>query len=224
MDLRLEAALSGNLDAFEEGVRTAWMEAARASVETLRERGLDRLRGSMVEAGLGERLPNTWRAEIYPRRGLAEDPAVLFYSNAPEIVRAHEGATIRSAEGHWLAIPIPGSPADDFPVRGETRVEYARRKFGDRLFVIPARAGRLAILAAQNVSLTKTGRVTARQLTKTGKYGKNAATIFLFWLVPEVTLARRLDTDADFEWIAQTWTDEFPRLLAAELTARGLSG
>lgn len=222
MDLRLEAALDGNLDAFQEGIRTAWLEAGRDALSLMEDRGLERLRGSMISAGLGERLSHTWQGEVFPRQGLSYNPALLFFSKAPEIVRAQEGETIRSAAGHWLAVPIPGSPAEHFPARGETKVEYARRKYGDRLFLIPARAGRLAMLAVEGVSLTNTGRLSVRNRTKTGKWGKGTATIFLFWLVPQVTLEPRLDVAADFRWIEEMFAEEFPKALAEQLVRRGL--
>ncbi len=223
MDFRLEAALEGNLEGSQESTKRAWMEAGRETMEVMEDKGLDILRGSVVEAGLGQRLANTWQGEIFPTRGLTYNPALIFFSKAPEIIEAHEGETIYASDGAWLAVPIPDSPAAKFPTRGMTRVEYARQKFGDRLFTIPAKGDRPAILAAENVSLTKTGRISVRKKTKTGKYGKNAATIFLFWLLPHVTLDARLDVQADFERIGEMFAVEFPKTFAERLMAAGLS-
>jgi len=222
LEFQLQAALEGDLEGFQRGTSLAWLQAGRKTMEIMERKGLDILRGSVVEAGLGQQLANTWQADIYPARGLSYNPAIVFYSKAPEIIGAHQGETIRASGGTWLAIPIPGSPAEDFPTRGMTRVEYARQKFGDRLFSIPARGGRLSILAVENVSLTKTGRVSVRQKTKTGKYGKNAATLFLFWLVPQVTLDARLDVQADFRQVGQMFANEFERIFGEQLLQAGL--
>jgi len=223
MSFRLEAALQGNLEAFQSGVRTAWLQAGRDTMEVMRERGLSRLRGSVQRAGLGARLANTWRGNIYPERGLSDDPALVLFSKAPEIIKAHEGETIHAKAGSLLAIPIPGSPAEDFKVQKGTKVEYARRKFGDRLFVIPPVAGRPAILAIEGGAISATGKLSARKKLKSGQYGKGAATIFLFWLVPEVTLGARLDVDADFAAIGRMLASEFEKVLGAHLLRAGLS-
>jgi hypothetical protein len=221
--LQFQAALAGNLDGFQSDVRGAVAEAGRGTLESIKDKGLVRLRGSLRDAGLGM-LDKSWRAEIYPRNGNAIEPAILFYSKADQIVRANEGETIRAGNGKKLAIPIPGSPAESFPnPRGpETKVDYARQKFGDRLFVIPANRVRPAILAAEGVGLTKTGRVTLRKKTKTGKWGKGTATIFLFWLVDEAVMQQRLDVAADFERISREFESEYPRQLANAIKRAGL--
>lgn len=220
---QFQAALEGNLDQFQSAVIGAVAEAGKQTLETLRDRGLDRLRTSLHKANLGA-LEKSWRAEIYPRNGKALNPAIFFWSKAPVIVEAHQGVRIQTSSGGKLAIPIPGSPAEDFPnPRGpDDKVDYARQKFGDRLFVIPANRARPAILAAEGVGLTKTGRVTVRNKTKSGKYGKGAATIFLFYLVDEVSLDGRLDTPADFKWISDRFVQDYPKLMAENIVRAGL--
>lgn len=223
-DFQLQAAFFGNLEGFQEGVIKACAEAAHETMETVRERGVARLRASLKQAGL-DAIANTWRGEIYPGRGRKSvNPALLIWSKAPEIINANRGELIRSPRGAWLAIPIPGSPAEEFPnPRGPaTKVDYARQKFGDRLFLIPAAKGRPAMLAVEGAAITKTGRVSLRKQTKTGKWGQGTMTIFLFWLVPDVQMPPRLDPDADFRWIEQMFEAEYPRLLGDALVRAGL--
>ncbi|RAN30636.1 DUF6441 family protein [Hyphomonas pacifica] len=225
-ELLYRAALDGGLAEFQDGVMEAVSVAGRETVETLRDMGLSKLRGSIRDAGLGDRLANAWRAEIYPKRGFALNPAILFWSKADVIVNAHQGETIHAKDGNLLAIPIPDGPAVDFPnPRGpDTKVDYARKKFGDRLFVIPANPVRPAILAAEGVGFTKTGRLTLRkQSAKTGKWGKGSATVFLFWLVEEAVLQQRLDVQADFDWIDRTFQAEYSRILADNMLRAGLA-
>ncbi len=68
------------------------------------------LRSQITGAGLGQRLANTWRGEVYPKGQMSIKAAGLVYSRAPVIVGAHDqGATIRSKDGFWLAIPLPAA-------------------------------------------------------------------------------------------------------------------
>ncbi|MDP1555483.1 MAG: DUF6441 family protein [Hyphomonas sp.] len=223
MDLRLEAALMGNLEEFEDGIKTAVATAGRETMVEIRDKGIGRLRTSLKQAGL-DAIEKTWRGDIFPERGQALNPAIFIYSRAPEIVNANQGEVIRGKGGGWLAIPIPGSPAEDFknPPGPGTKIDVARQKFGDRLFMIPARRGRPAMLAVEGAGITKTGRVTLRKQNKSGQWGKGTQTVFLFWMVPQVTLEPRLDTKADFAWIEKMFEEEYPRILAQNLVRAGL--
>lgn len=50
---------------------------------------------------------NTWRGEVYPKGQVSIKAAGPAHSRAPVIVGAHDqGATIRSKDGFWLAIPL----------------------------------------------------------------------------------------------------------------------
>lgn len=221
-ELRIEAALLGNLEEFDRSLRAAVAQAGRDTMVEVRDKGIGRLRSSLENAGLGA-IDKTWRGEVYPERGIALNPALFIYSKAPEIIQSNQGEVIKAASGRMLAIPIPGSPAEDFPTREGTRVEYARKKFGDRLFAIPARPGRAAILAVDGVGITKTGKLTARKQTAKGAYSKGTMTVMLFWMVPQITMEARLDTDADFEWIRKMFEREYPEILGRNLIRQGLA-
>ncbi|MEO1187553.1 MAG: DUF6441 family protein, partial [Pseudomonadota bacterium] len=162
MRLRMDAsdftlAMTGQLSEWREGVRVAYMTAARDALKHVGATGKAKLRADLRNAGLGG-LEKSWQDEIHPRRGLAWEPAIEVYSKAPVIVKAFdEGATIRPTGDGMLAIPIPGSFAEDLPnpPGSDDKVDYARRRFGDRLFVIPANANRPAILAARMVGVSR---------------------------------------------------------------------
>ncbi len=110
MSSRLVAELSGNL----QELMSAELKAARHAVTTgVRDAtvGLKgELRGQITSAGLGARLANTWRGEVYPKGRESLGAAGLVYSRAPVVVAAHdEGALIRSKNGFWLSIPLPAA-------------------------------------------------------------------------------------------------------------------
>lgn len=227
LELDLEGfdkALSGGYQDWRDDIRLAILEANRETLERAGEHGKSVLRASLRAANLSG-LEKTWQADIFPRRGLAWEPTALIYSKAELIVAAFDaGETIGPKDGGLLAVPIPGGFAEDFPnPRGpDTKVDYARQRFGERLFVIPARAGRPAILAAELVGQTKTGRLTARKRLKSGKVGKGTFTAFLFFLVPQVTLPKLLDIQGDFAKIERKFFSDYTRTLAAKINAAGI--
>jgi hypothetical protein len=65
------------------------------------------LRRQVIDAGMGQRLANTWRGTRFPLGDKVSLSAAAFVnSNAPEIIDAFErGATIRPIKGKFLFIP-----------------------------------------------------------------------------------------------------------------------
>lgn len=97
--MRLQAALSGDLDQMlADEVRIA-EQAVTNSIREATDGLKTELRSQITGAGLGQRLANTWRGEVYPKGKLSTKAAGLVYSRAPVIVGAHDqGATIRSKD------------------------------------------------------------------------------------------------------------------------------
>lgn len=194
MSFALDLALRGNLEQFVTETGDAVLSAQRGALEEATHSVRDELRKDLRRAGLAE-LEKTWRADIYPRRGLAANPAGFIYSRAEYIVDAFErGVTIRGKDGNKIAIPIKGSPADQIrnPRGPADKLDAARRRFGE-LQVIPGVPGvRPAMLAAVG-GFSASGRFGARRRLKSGKYGKGATTVPLFWLVDQARLQKRLN-------------------------------
>ena len=101
---------------------------------------LERWRGQITGAGLGQRLARTIRSEQYPKGQPSLNAAALVWSKAPDIVSAHDtGPMIRSRNGFWLTIPTAAA--------GKSRrggrispVEWERRT-GLRLRFVYRRSG-----------------------------------------------------------------------------------
>lgn len=104
--VRLSAAIEGDLKRFLADELKAGEDAVTAGVrEATNGLKLD-LRQQITGAGLGRRLANTWRSEVYPKGKKSIRAAGLVFSKAPNIVRAYaDGAVIRSRHGFFLAIP-----------------------------------------------------------------------------------------------------------------------
>jgi hypothetical protein len=89
-------------------------------------------RRQVRDAGMGNRLANTWRAEIYPKGGRSLNPAGYIWSAAPAIIDAFaRGAHIRPVNGaKWLWIPTRNVPARR---RGGSYASSVKRSNGTRM-------------------------------------------------------------------------------------------
>lgn len=214
--LAMEGRFETVIEEAGKAVRSAnWQAVKEAAEITQRE-----LRQDLRAAGL-ETLEGTWRLEMYPQRaGEAINPAAWIYSRAEYIVAAfEEGVTIRGRDGNLIAVPIPDSPARDLrnPRGPETKVDEARRRFGE-LKVVPGVPGvRPAMLVAEGVGYTPTGRLSRRKRLKSGRWGKGVASVPLFWLVPQVRMQKRLNVQRIFETGAREFERRLDRALADHL-------
>jgi hypothetical protein len=200
--MRLTAALSGDLDQMlTEEVRIA-EQAVTQSIREATEGLKTELRSQITSAGLGQRLANTWRGEVYPKGKLSIKAAGLVYSRAPEVVGAHDqGVTIRSKDGFWLAIPLPSAGKGP---RGKRMTPGLWEKLrGQRLRFI-YRRGKPSLLVAENQRARqgqRGGFSVASQ--KAQANGRGLVTVPMFLLVPQVTLKKKLDIDsASRRWVS----------------------
>jgi hypothetical protein len=162
-------------------------------------------RAQITGAGLGTRLARTIRAAQYPKGTPSLNAAAFVWSNAPEIVSAHDtGPLIRSKAGFWLAIPTPAAGRG---LRGGkiTPGEWERRR-GLRLRFVYRRRGP-SLLVADRARINKRGQAVASR----AKTGRNQVTAPIFLLVPQVKLPKRLDLDRD----AERAHDSVPGLIVA---------
>ena len=167
----------------------------RAVSAAMREAGNDlksAWRGQITQAGLGQRLANSIRSQTYPKVGDSLSAAAFVWSNAPQIISAHDaGKMIRSKSGFWLAIPT--AAAGKGP-RGRriTPSEWEQRR-GMRLCFVYRRNGPSLLVAD--------GRLNSRGLgvASRSKTGRGQSTVPIFLLVPQVKLAKRLNLARDAE-------------------------
>jgi len=195
-DPDLVGMLKEEIKAGEHAV-TAAMKEAGAELKTA-------WREQITRAGLGHRLPRTIRNRTYPKGKDSIDAAAFVWSNAPEILSAHDrGVLIRSKSGFYLAIPTAAAGKG----RGGARLtpgEWERRR-GIKLRFIYRRNGP-SLLVAEKARINTRGTAVASR-SKTGR-GQVSAPIFI--LVPQVKLRKRLDLARDAERVA----DRVPGLVA----------
>jgi hypothetical protein len=169
------------------------------------------LRAQVRAAGLGAKLANTWRGEIYPSGTTSLDPAGYVYTNAPKIIDSYaSGATIRPLAGRkYLWLPTKNVPRASG--RGATKrmtPEEVENAFNDDLVIRPGRRGQLLALMPVVRSKNKSGGF--RKATK-GRIdqGRGVELVLMFTLVRSVRVAKRLDLDAE----ADRWGNTLPGLI-----------
>lgn len=224
LSLDVEESLDADLQmTFEE-----LAEAAMAAADSVEAWGKELWRGQIRRAGLGNRLANTVRSRVYPRRGASLTPAVTWWSNAPHIVHAFsEGITIRSGEGFWLPIPTEHAPKAARIIGLNGRVRRGRRNL---IAEAEKRFGRLRFIAVpgRNLGLLVADKVRARKGQRGGyarasdaalRRGDFEDGVVMFVLVPEVRMPKKLNLDAVVDAIGREGVDRFARALA-EVTRR----
>ena len=104
--MRLKAAMEGSLVEYMEREYQSCARAVTKGV-SLAANGLKTaMRTQVKSAGLGSRLANTWRGDIYPKAKNSISAAGVVYTKAQKIMEGFEYQTVvRGKDGLWLAIP-----------------------------------------------------------------------------------------------------------------------
>ncbi len=204
--MRIDLGIVGNL---AEQMREVTAEGERAVSSAMAAAGSglkNAWRGQIVGAGLGPRMANTVRSEVYPKAMDSLNAATMVWTNAPEPISAFDqGALIRSRNGFYLAIPTPAAGPKGIGNKRITPGGWERRT-GLRLRFVYRRTGP-SLLVAEGRLNTKGRAVASRSKT-----GRGAATVPIFILVPQVNLRKRLDLGRD----AEAWASRVPGLIVAK--------
>jgi hypothetical protein len=102
----LGCEITHDLGTFADRVGVRVRRGAMRGAKRFDARAKLEYRQDVRRAGLGDRLANTWRTQVYPTRGESWHPTVHVWSNAPMLAAAHaDGGTIVPRAGKFLAIP-----------------------------------------------------------------------------------------------------------------------
>ena len=203
--MKLDLSVTGDI---VNAMRAEIIAGEKAVTASMRAAGKDlksNWRAQITSARLGQQLANTIRSKTYPSTGESLEAAALVWSNAPQIICAHDtGPLIRSKDGFWLAIPTPAAGKG---ARGKalTPHEWERRR-GLRLRLVYRRRGPSLLVAE--------GRLNNRGLgvASRSKTGRGKATVPIFLLMPQVKLAKRLS----LAWDAKRAQAAVPGLIVAK--------
>lgn len=203
--MRLRAALQGDL---KKLMRQEFQNAERAVTQGVREAtdGLKlAMRRQVTASGLGPRMANTWRGDIYPKGQSSIRAAGLVYTRASKVMASFEEAkAIRSKDGFWLAIPTPNAPNRGVGGGRISPSNFPEQRFGPLRFIY--RRGGPSLLVAENLrpSVSRaTGEVRGFRKAKTSR---GLTSVVMFWLVPQVRMPRLIR----FAEESGRWHDKLP--------------
>lgn len=214
--------IKANAGAFERWVgenaaiaAVAVTEGIRAATEGLKTD----LRRAIVQGGLGEKMPNAVRSEMYPRNGVSLNAAGWIFTKGRRTRAILEGyangAVIRAKGGRYLAIPTDAGKGM-IQARGGAAFLSGRYGLGipTRLVVPPkgaAKQGVLWIVADLRKSRGKRGGY--RKPTPAAQKRRDTEEVVLFILVPQVSVQRRIDIDG----LPEAWINRVPALIERAL-------
>jgi len=169
------------------------------------------------------RLARAWAHQTFPGPGQGSlDAATLVFGNGgrktQQALEAHGiGATIRSADGFFLAVPTENAPKRGV---GRGRINpsnFPEGRFGPLRFIF-RRPPRPSLLVVDNVRGSfsrKTGQFRGfRRASATARRtGRGLTTVVMFLLFPKITLRQRVDLLG----IADRWERRAAAIVAAEL-------
>jgi hypothetical protein len=215
--LAVKLELKADLTGFARATHLRIAAGARIAAEKHAARAKLALRQDVRRAGLGDRLANTWRVEIYPKSASAHThaPTVYVRSKAPLLVQAHEGMVIRAKNATWLAIPT-----DNVPRKGGrkrlTPVEVEAR-FDQDLILIHGLGRRMLAF----IDKTLRGRLKRWRKRGTGDapVARHDRLVLMFVMMPQVHLPRRLDWRRIFAELEAEWPSLFATEVALALNA-----
>jgi hypothetical protein len=208
-------------DGFGRDIATAATEAMRETTPG----ALAEIREQTTDAGMGQRMANTWRGRVYPDKGASRhslEPAGYIWSRAPDIADAFaRGATIRPLGGRrFLWIPTEAVPVARGRYTGSGRIkrlpmtpEEVETAYDQDLFYRRGRQGR--VLAFVNVVRSKNQRAWRQGTKRRLAQGRALEQILMFVLVPQVKMPRLFDLDG----VARRWAARYDVAFGARLEA-----
>ena len=208
--MRLEAAITGDLNEFMKKEIAAAETAVTSGVKEVSTGVQNDLRQQVVSAGLGQAVANAWRTKYYPS-GKSIRAAGFVYSKAPNIIYAFDyGAVIKSAKGFFLAIPTPSAPKRGTDGKRINPSNFPEASLGKLRFVY--RPGAVSLLVVDDLSARTGVRGGFRVASATAlRSGRGVTTVPMFFLVPQVTMKKKLDIDT----VADKWQDSLPEKIIA---------
>lgn len=226
--MKLDVRIDGNLAKILASEAKAAAIAVTAAVRRTGDGLKSDLRSQVAGAGLGRRLANAVRLNVYPDKGESLSAAAFVFARpgkggrggAADIVAAfEEGSLIRSKGGRYLAIPT-----ENVPIKAGTRRRMTPDEmkagaksggFGRDLELVPTNRPGIMLLVLPVVRAANGGRMrpaTARRI----KAGRTVEWVAMFILVRQVQMPRLLD----WKGPAENWGNRLEGLVLKEWEAR----
>lgn len=228
--MKLSVQIDGNLSKIIEQEIKDTQNAVTTGVRKTGEGLKNELRAQVASAGLGRRLANAVRLNVYPDRGSSLSAAAWVYARpgkggrggAADIMFAFgEGSLIRRGGSQYLAIPT-----DHVPRKGGRRMTpndlQSGTKFGGfgrDLEVVPTNRPGVLLLVLPIVRANN-GKSLRPATGRRIKAGKHVEWIPMFILVRQVQMPRLLD----WRGPAESWGARLPDEVIRAMDAQNVSG
>ncbi len=219
MDLRCRAVsrmISIDLSGLREVTRDVGTDISEASTGAMRQstyKAVRELRRQVTDAGMSQRLANTWRDRVYPERRISMVPTGYIWSNAPDIINAFtRGATIRPVNGSkYLWIPTKNVPRSRRRMLrggraakgGAMTPDEVESAFNADFVMRPGANG--TVLAFMPSVARRNGRGYRPATKGRVRQSREVKMILMFVLRTSVKLDRVFDLDA----VADRWANNF---------------
>lgn len=212
MNLRLTAAVEGNLKKFLASELKAAKTGVTAGIRRATEGAKAELRRKVISAGLGRRLANTWRSQVYPKGNQSLNAAGYIASKAQKLARVFtKGATIRAKNKKFIAIPTESAPIKRGKKNSSTRhIEPSEwtSEMGELRLI--KRKGKPGLLVSEQVARKSKGGFKFKQATEKQKQrGKRLVTVVMYILVKQATIRKKYDLKS----ISKKWGKATPALI-----------
>lgn len=195
VDSRLKSILQGT----EREARVAVRAGVREATTDLK----DAWRGQVKSAGMGNRLANTIRSQIYPRQP-STSAAGLVWTRAPVIVEAHSrGALITTDRGRFLAIPT--SSVRRYRGSGSRKLTPAQWELlnNRRLHFVPQRNGTALLVDRGGDPIRSQIRGRDGRVRNVRRRKLRTIGTVIFVLVRQARLRKRIELDRPAEMAAR---------------------
>lgn len=211
--MRLKAAIQGNLKKLMAQEAKAAKRAVTLGVKEATTGLKHTMRQQVTAAGMGQRMANTWRGDVYPKGGQSIRAAGLVYTRASKVMSGFEDAVqIKSKNGWWLAIPTPNTPKKGVGGKRISPSNFPEHRYGKLRFVY--RRNGPSLLVADNLQASysrKTGQLRGFRAAsqKNRATGRKLTTVVMFWLVPRVQMPKLIK----FAQASAHWHNRLPSLI-----------
>ncbi|MBC7282671.1 DUF6441 family protein [Hoeflea sp.] len=192
--MRFKLAVKGDLVRSMKAEEERIARAVSAGGDSVLSWVQDEYRGQ-IEPLLGRRVAKTVRKKRYPSAGNSIGWAGLVYSRADKIVANWQsGATIRSKDGFFLAIPTAAAPKKGAGGKRISPSNFPEHSLGPLRFVYRKGKPALLVVDEQRARKGKRGGFS-RASARARKTGTGLVSVPMFVLVPLARIPKKLSLE-----------------------------
>lgn len=178
--MRIKAAITGDL---KEYMRQEYLNAETAVTEGIKITSSSlklSMKSQVLSSGLGKKMSNTWRSEVYPKGKKSINAAALVYTRASAPMQGFElGSVVKSKDGWWLAVPSPQAPKKGRDGKSIKPSNFPDSKYGKLRFIYRSSGPSLLVIDKEGKKKTKV----------------------MFFLYPQIKMPKLLNFEQEcFKW------------------------